>query len=123
MRHNQHALPKMMFLESHKDAHICAHTHLHNRKKTTHRHTRMTAQRKTLLCVCPAGRETGRHRTHHYYQNTILHNHRGGGGGGKAICLRHAQTSTHTHLSVRIKWLREHKQLNIQCRISRQYVN
>jgi len=100
----------------------CAHMHTHSHKTTTLKsHAHMATLRRSLLCVCPAGRETGRHRTHHYYQNTMLHNQRGGGGGGKAICLR--QTRTHTHLSVRIKWLREHKQLNIQCRISRLYVN
>ena len=102
MRHNQHAPPKMMFLESHKDAHTCTHTHTIT--KNTYR---MAAQRRTLLCVCPAGRETGRHRTHHYDQNTILHNHRGGGGGGQSNLSKthththtHTQSSTNTHISV-----------------------
>lgn len=107
----------------------CTHMHTHTHTKTIAKKNNNTQThgvavlRKTPLCECPAGRKTGRHRTHHYYQITIVHNRRGGGWGGKAICLTHTYTQTHIHFSVRIKWLREHKQLKVQWLISRQYVN
>lgn len=50
MRHNQHAAPKMMFLESHKDVHICTHIHtqtqLQKKKKKQHTDTRRSCPEK-----------------------------------------------------------------------------
>lgn len=80
-----------------------------------HTHTHTPVKRKTLLCECPAGRKTRRHRAHHYYQNTMVHNHQ----GNKAIWLSQCYIHTITHTD----WLREHEQLNTQCQISRRYVN
>lgn len=67
VKHNQCAPPKMMFSESQHRVHIFTHKYTHTKWQHTHTHTSKASLKRTLLCECPAGRETGRHRTHHYY--------------------------------------------------------
>ena len=106
---------KMMFLESHKVV-SSVRTHTNRAQERPEKDPFMCASR------CE---EDWEHRTHHYYHNTILLRHRGGGREGQSNLSKTQRTHplVHTRGGVRIKWLREHKQLNIQCRISRQYVN